>query len=136
MPATKTTQQWMDAIKSGGLFVLRDGQYYFISANVFDECRMPPEFQKAQVGVPDNFFEKVKSIPAGAPVFNVHDRINDALGGFSMRDGFDVAAWIEPALVRKQSVSEDSQTVLFDFNKNVDKIVIDMSKGSKPSKNL
>jgi hypothetical protein len=135
MPTTKTPKQWMDAIKSGGLFVLRDDEYYFIPVDVFSEWRMPPEFQKAQVGIPDSYFQKVKQAAPGAAAFNVHDRINDAAGGFSMRDGFDVAAWIEPAMTRKQSITEDSQAVLFDFNATADKIVIDMSKGTKPSKN-
>jgi hypothetical protein len=137
---TQSAEQFVESLQESGLVVVAGDMYYFIPLSILNTCRFPEAFLKQAKGISTDFFdaENPGAVPAvdlakESVVFNKMDHL---LGEFRVTDGVRQAIWINPAedlagkLVSKAS---GSKQVLFRYNKQGKKIVVDLSKGGRPS---
>jgi hypothetical protein len=141
MPS-QTPEQFISSMKKSGLFVVMDDKYYFIPLSTMSQCQMPDAFQKGTKGISNDYFAKEN--PGGASATEIaatqsliFNRLDHHLGAFAVADGVSQAIWLdaEAEVAGKHvSKSEHTKQILFCYggpgNK---KIVVDMSKGGRPS---
>ena len=138
--AGQTPEQFINSIKGSGLLIVRGDNYYFVPLTMLSQCIFPGPFLKDADGISIDFFEKenIPQGPAGTATTKgqVHKRMEQLLGDFRVVDGVSQAIWISEQQVvagKKVSKSENSNQLLFRYSGDGKKIVVDMSKGGKPS---
>lgn len=137
-----TPEQVIENLKGPGLFIVKGSSRYFIPLSVFSDYALPPEFQSGSVGVSQTYFEFAEgSTPAQRDQLNAGDSpvakgLEDILREFWATDGVRQAVWLDVAIQpdgKKASKAEGSRKVLFTFNNDGTKIIVDASKGGRPS---
>jgi hypothetical protein len=139
----QTPKELLESLKKSGLLVVRGTTYFFIPLAKFSEFKLPKEFQKDFPGISPDYF-KMENIGANnqnptdkSLVYSEIDKILSR--GFRVADGVNQAVWIDaadPADAKPVSRAEESGQVLFQYDKGTQKIIVDMSKGGKPSTDL
>ena len=142
---------FVNSIKKSGLLVVRKGTYYFIPLETMRKCMFPSPFQKDYAEISEDYFEKENApgaptgqgaAAAARPRANeqlrgqVYKEIDKLLGRLRVADGISQAVWIdvqEKDGDKTFSRSEESRQVLFQYSDDGKKILVDMSKGGKPS---
>jgi hypothetical protein len=136
---TRTPAEFIADIKGSGLFVVRNDDYYFVPLKTMTDCLLPKEFQRDPGLDVKNIFEQINggNQPAALTAAMVHSGIDRKLSELRVADGINQAIWVaeeeNTANGKKVSVAESSKSVLFEYSADGKKIVVDMSKGGKPS---
>ena len=136
MPA-QTAEEFIKSVQGSGVVLVKDDLYYFIPLSILNKCVFPAEFLNHADGISAKYFEKENdgAAPAGIdPVGQVFRKMDQLLGDFKVADGVRQAIWlnpVEPMGGTTVSMSKGSKQVFFRYKNN--KIVVDMSKGGKPS---
>jgi hypothetical protein len=137
---TQTAEQFVESLQDSGLFVVAGDMYYFVPLAVLNKCRLPDAFLKQAKGISADFFdaENPGAVPAAdlAKESVVFNKLDHLLGEFRVTDGVRQAIWLNPAedlAGKKVSKAAGSKQVLFRYNKPGKKIVVDLSKGGRPS---
>ncbi len=139
---SQTPEQFISSLKKSGLIVVMDDKYYFIPLATMNQCQFPDAFQKGTKGISEDFFAKEN--PGGSSAADIaatqsliFNRLDHHLGKFGVADGISQAIWIDvegEVAGKHVSQSEHSKQVLFSYGGTGNKkIVVDLSKGGKPS---
>jgi hypothetical protein len=143
--ANLTPRQVMDRLKKQGLFLVKDGKYYYIPTSELAAFELPAEFQTKAEKISEVYFEPVNPHPDPAdPPIDLNQKsavfkgINHVLGQAFVVDGVKQAVILEDAkLVGSKFVSQTSESVQVIFTYSDDrersKIKVDMTKGGRPS---
>ncbi len=135
MPA-ESAEQFLESLKGSGLVMVRGDLYYFIPLSVLNKHVFPAAFLKDAPGISPDYFEKMNGAAGTEVTSQVFQKMDQLLSEFRKTDGVSQAIWLDEAseLAGQQvSKSSGSRQVMFVFDKNSKKIVVDMSKGGKPS---
>ena len=136
MPA-QSAVEFIKSVQGSGVVLVKDDLYYFIPLSVLNKCVFPAEFLNHANGISADYFEKDQPelAPAGIdPDGQVFHKIDLLLSSFNVADGVRQAIWlnpVEPMGATTVSKSGGTKQVFFRYKNN--KIVVDMSKGGKPS---
>jgi hypothetical protein len=139
--AKQTPAQFIKSLQKSGLVVVMNDKYYFVPLSVMADCLFPDEFQKDAVGVSADYFHPEFGTGAQATALATADsvlfnKLDQALSNFRMADGVRQAIWIdEKSQVNGKDVSKSgaSKQVLFVYGDGGNKILVDMTKGGRPS---
>lgn len=133
MPSAK---QYIKLLQKDGVMLVIDGELYFIPLAKLGGFRMPGAFQKGAKGVNPGFFQPEGNPKEANPVSLVYRGMMRALADVLVLDGVNQAVWVQSAKkVGKRLVSKagKSQEPLFCYSGDGGKIVVDMTKGGRPS---
>ena len=134
--AAQTPEEFIRSIWGSGLLVVRGDATFFIPLKTMNECMLPKPFQKDYRGVSGDYFEKAGAgAEANGQVYTQLDRL---LGEFRLVDGVRQAIWIseKESNAGKTVSKSNSGQVLFQYGEQSKKILVDMSKGGKPSSGM
>lgn len=139
--AKQTPEQFIKSLQGSGVLLVRNGVTYFIPLKTVSECILPKAFQADAPEISTAFFEFEKASrgkPAAQnfPVGQVAKKLDELLSEFRVADGVSQAIWIGMAEEEKGSLvskAEGSKQVLFRYRRDKKRIVVDISKGGRPS---
>jgi hypothetical protein len=137
---TQDAQKFIESLQESGLFVVAGDMFYFVPLSVLNSCRLPEAFLKQAKGISQDYFdmENPGAMPAAdvAKESIVFNKIDHLLGEFRVTDGVRQAIWVNPVedlAGKKVSKAAGSKQVMFRYNTDGKKIVVDLSKGGRPS---
>jgi hypothetical protein len=139
--ANLTPRQVMDRLKQEGLFLVKEGRYFFIPGSELKQFALPDEFQDKFADISGDYFEKKGLPPEGfEPKSAVFKGINRVLGNARVVDGIEQAVLLRDADdvgvgqdSKFVSMTSQSDEVIFVYNTDHTKITVDMTKGGRPS---
>jgi hypothetical protein len=133
-----TPQEFIKSLQNEGVILAKQDKLYFIPLEILNKCKFPKAFENGTPGVDENYFSKVNPEPPGLD----HDSLifrnmNKVLGTFRVTDGVTQAIWLGEVKNNPNGkpVSEApaSGEVLFLYTDDKKKIIVDMTKGGRPS---
>ena len=134
-----TPQEFIKSLQGEGVLLVRKDEFYFIPHTVLSGCKMPDPFQKDFDGVSREYFkeEGIPPVPPQDPKSMVFKGILKVLDDAYGLDGVNQAIRLEAAQAdaagKLTSKAGKSLQVLFRYDANKTKIVVDLSKGGRPS---
>lgn len=139
--ATKTPEEFIKSLQKSGLVIVKQDQYYFIPLSVMNENLFPAEFQKNAIGISEAYFKKEppggnQGTALATTESLLYNKFDEVLSKFKRADGVTQAVWIDAtSQVAGKDVTKapDSKEIMFVFGDGGKKIVVDMTKGGRPS---
>lgn len=137
-----TASEFIKSLQGSGVLLVREGKRYFIPLSTLNECKLPEAFQANAVGISPDYFEP-EVVPANFDMsqFNTPGQISKkmdlVMSNLFVCDGISQAVWIsrmeEPAGGKPVSKAEGSKQVVFVYNPQKKKILVDVTRGGRPS---
>ena len=136
----QAAEHFVETLQESGLVVVMGDIFYFVPLSTLNKCRFPDAFLKQAKGISPDFFDSEN--PGAVPQADltkesvVFNKLDHVLGEFRVVDGVKQAIWLNAAenLGGKMvSKAAGSKQVLFCYNQPGKKIVVDLSKGGRPS---
>lgn len=136
--APQTPQEFITSLQNEGVILAKQDKLYFIPLETLNKCKFPEAFQNGTNGVNNDFFAKEGVAPAGLTEDSLIFRnLNKCLAQFRVADGVSQAIWLGAVENNPQgkpvSPAAESKQVLFVYTNDKKKIVVDMTKGGRPS---
>ena len=130
-----TPQEFIKSLQQDGVLLVKGGELYFIPVATLNACKMPEPFQNKFDGVSDEYFVKTGGPGPAEQQSIVYRGMNRALSEAFVADGISQAVWIETDKDVRPLVTltGQSQQPMFRYDPNETKIVVDMSRGGRPS---
>jgi len=133
-----TPQEFIGSLQKEGVILAKQDKLYFIPLDILNKCKFPDAFQNGTSGIDENYFSKVDLEPPGLDKDSIIFRnMNKVLGTFRITDGVTQAIWLGAVENNNQgkpvSPAAESKQVLFVYTNDKKKIVVEMSKGGRPS---
>jgi hypothetical protein len=133
-----TPQEFIDSLQKEGVILAKQDKLYFIPLDILNKCKFPDAFQNGTNGIDENYFSKVDLDPPGLDKDSIIFRnMNKVLGTFRVTDGVTQAIWLgaveNNAQGKPVSPAAESKQILFVYTNDKKKIVVEMSKGGRPS---
>jgi len=133
-----TPQEFIDSLQKEGVILAKQDKLYFIPLDILNKCKFPDTSQNGTSGIDENYFSKVDLEPPGLDKDSIIFRnMNKVLGTFRITDGVTQAIWLGAVENNNQgkpvSPAAESKQVLFVYTNDKKKIVVEMSKGGRPS---
>lgn len=135
----QTPEQFIKSLQGSGVLLVRNGITYFIPLKTLSECILPKAFQEDAPKISPDYFEFEKGPKGSTPAYppgQVAKKMDELLSEFRVADGISQAIWISFAEEQKGklvSKTEASKQVLFRYRPDKKRIVVDISKGGRPS---
>lgn len=129
-------QDYIKSLQNDGVLLVIDGKLYFIAHDTLASCQMPAEFQKDFAGVSPAYFKPEGASDGSSDTSKVFRGITRVLAEAFVTDGVSQAVWLQKAKGtgdRKTSMTAASEQPIFTFAGADPKIVVDMTKGGRPS---
>jgi hypothetical protein len=136
----QSSDDFIKSLQGSGVILVRNGIPYFIPLKTLNACQFPDAFQKDAVGISADYFQQENAPAAGAAApaaGQLARKLDETLTTFRVVDGVQQAIWI--GMVEKNaggkpvSKAEGSKQVLFRYRDDKKRILVDMSKGGRPS---
>ncbi len=131
-----TPQDYIKSLQKDGVLLVIDGKLFFIPKETLTSCKMPDEFQKGFDGVSPAYFKPEGATDGSSDTSKVYRGITRVLAEAFVTDGVSQAVWLAKATGddgRKTSKTAQSEQPIFTFAGADPKIVVDMTKGGRPS---
>ena len=136
--APQTPQEFISSLQSEGVILAKQDKLYFIPLEILNKCKFPEAFQNGTSDVNHDFFSEDGNRPPGLVLDSLIFRnLNRVLAQFRVVDGVSQAIWLgavqNNAQGKPESRAAESGQVLFVYTNDKKKIVVDMTKGGRPS---
>ena len=139
--ARQNPEEFIKSLQGSGVLLVRNGITYFIPLKTLSECIFPEAFQKDAAKISKDYFEfegapRDQDASSMFPPGQVAKKLDEVLSEFRIVDGVSQAIWVDLAeteggkLVSKAGTSGQ---VLFRYRADRKRIVVDFSKGGRPS---
>lgn len=136
--APQSAQEFIKSLQSEGVILAKQDKLYFISLEILNKCRFPEAFENGTPGINEDYFSKDGIAPPNLELDSlIFKNLNRVLSQFRVADGVSQAVWLGAVEINAQnkpvSKSVDSNQVMFVYTGDKTKIVVDMTKGGRPS---
>jgi hypothetical protein len=136
--APQTPQEFITSLQNEGVILAKQDKLFFIPLEILNKCKFPEAFQNGTDDVNPDFFSEDGNRPAGLVLDSLIFRnLNKVLSQFRVADGVSQAVWLgavqNNAQGKPESRAAESGQVLFVYTNDKKKIVVDMTKGGRPS---
>lgn len=137
MPS-QTPEEFITSLQREGVILAKQDKLYFISLEILNKCKFPEAFENGTSGINDDYFSKEGNPPVGLVEDSlIFKNLNRVLSQFRVADGVSQAIWLGAVENNAQgkpiSSAAESKQVLFVYTNNKKKIIVDMTKGGRPS---
>ncbi len=134
----QTPQEFVSSLQNEGVILAKQDKLYFIPLEILNKCRFPEAFQNGAEGVNPDFFSENGNRPPGLVLDSLIFRnLNKVMSQFRVADGVSQAIWLgavqNNAQGKPESRAAESGQVLFVYTNDKKKIVVDMTRGGRPS---
>jgi hypothetical protein len=139
--ARQSPEEFIKSLQGSGILLVRNGTTFFIPLKTLSECILPEAFQKDAAKISQDYFE-FEGGPRGQdpstmfPPGQVAKKMDEVLSEFLIVYGISQAIWVDQAEVvggKLVSKAGTSAQVLFRYRADKKRIVVDFSKGGRPS---
>lgn len=133
-----TPQEFIKSLQSEGVILAKQDKLYFIPLETLNKCRFPKAFENGTADADPDYFEKTGTAPADLVLDSLIFRnLNRVLAQFRVTDGVSQAVWLgeveDNSDGKPVSLAAESKKPLFLYTGDKKKIVVDMTKGGRPS---
>jgi hypothetical protein len=136
--ASQTPQEFINSLQNEGVILVKQDKLYFIPLEILNKCQFPKAFENGTIGIDENYFFKEGNAPQGLTEDSlIFANLNKVLAQFRVTDGVSQVIWLDQVQNNPQnkpvSQAAESKKVLFVYTPDKKKIVVDMTKGGRPS---
>lgn len=133
----QTPQEFIESLQNEGVILAKQDKLYFIPLDILNKCKFPKAFENGTQGADPAYFSKSGAEPPNLVQDSLIFRnLNRVLSQFRVNDGISQAVWLGGVETREGkpvSPAAESKQVLFLYTDDKKKIVVDMTKGGRPS---
>jgi len=135
--ASATAEEFIKSLQNEGVILAKQDKLYFIPLAILNKCKFPKAFENGTEGADADYFSKSGSDPANLVQDSLIFRnLNRILSQFRVNDGVSQAIWLGEVEIKEGkpvSPAAESKQVLFVYTNDKKKIVVDMTRGGRPS---